>query len=75
MTTRRRRTNSNNEGKENFPIVTVNGSRNYAPGSATYEATKSFGLPVDDLDADMTCRDRTNEFMSAVKSMQARQVG
>ena len=28
----------------------------------------------DTSEPDMTCRDRTNEFMSAVKSMQSRQV-
>ncbi|KAI0219604.1 Syntaxin-5 [Lamellibrachia satsuma] len=73
MTTRRRRTNSNSEDKENYPIVNAKGNRTYVSSGTAYEATKSHGLPVDDIDAGMTCRDRTNEFMSAVKSIQTRQ--
>ena len=75
MTTRRRRTNSNSEDKENYPVVNAKGNRTYVSSGTAYEATKSYGLPVDDIDAGMTCRDRTNEFMSAVKSIQTRQVG
>ncbi|KAK2175404.1 hypothetical protein NP493_734g00031 [Ridgeia piscesae] len=72
MTTRRRRTNSNSEDKENYPLIAPKSSQTYVSSGSSYEATKTYGLPVDDINADMTCRDRTNEFMSAVKSIQAR---
>ena len=74
MTTRRRRTNSNSEDKENYPLFAPKDSQTYVSSGTSYEATKTYGLPVDDINADMTCRDRTNEFMSAVKSIQARHV-
>ncbi|XP_013387694.1 syntaxin-5-like [Lingula anatina] len=84
MLARRRRTTSGSETdqKENTP------PRPYASGGATAYNTRGSpsGSPslstrpqapppsLRQVDPDMTCRDRTNEFMSAVKSMQSRQV-
>lgn len=73
MSARRRRTTSRGEteeDKENF----------YSGPQPTGKTFVLDGPPPPPQggarrDTDMTCRDRTNEFMSTVKSMQSRQVG
>ena len=75
MIARRRRTNSgNSETDANRETQYNTGYTNYNQTGRTYVETlpppTRVAPPVDD----MTCRDRTNEFMSAVKSMQSRQV-
>ena len=79
MNTRRRRTNSGREHSEEN-----NGYTNNAYSTNSYSATPSSTqsdnyhseVPVQSsfitTDSNMTCRDRTNEFLSAVKSMQTR---
>ena len=70
---RRRRTNSNGDQDPNQDVYA------YRPPPASGQRYSPERLPTDslyrgDTEPDMTCRDRTNEFMSAVKSMQSRQV-
>ena len=71
MIARRRRTNSNSDkdspnsnyyvGVQNIPQTYVQHNTSPPP-------------PPPKKDPEMSCRDRTNEFMSAVKSMQSRHV-
>lgn len=83
MYARRRRTNSNSdkENKENHgPYSGTNNSRGFtsdiagSAGEGSQFVQQAVPPPVAPFkDRDMTCRDRTMEFMSAVKSMQSRQ--
>lgn len=82
MYARRRHTNSNSEKEDNKENHTA-----YSTSIYTYDkqipAVKDFSPVLSDpslpstgrigTDPEMTCRDRTNEFMSAVKSLQSRQ--
>lgn len=77
MIARRRR---NNSGSENKAILSSPGTVNNTSASlgdqgGKYRHSSPPPLAVTPvLDPDMTCRDRSNEFMSAVKLLQSRQV-
>lgn len=69
---RRRRTGSNSEQD---PLISVE-DQYRSPRDSSRDSTRdSSPAPpfANGRDATMTCRDRTNEFMSAVKSLQSRQ--
>lgn len=68
MIARRRRTNSGSESKQNGYQSHQTGAGTYTSNSPTSSPSKSYPEP------EMSCRDRTNEFMSAVKLMQSRHV-
>jgi len=82
MSARRRRVGSESESRE--LLIPVDSDRQ--PYSQTYVAPAPNPVPQsapqvyssfpdpNSLNSEMTCRDRTNEFMSAVKFMQGRQV-
>ncbi|XP_070576418.1 syntaxin-5-like [Ptychodera flava] len=59
--------------------MTTRRRRTYSDEAREEENWNTFGKPhvtttyVERYDSDMTCRDRTNEFLSAVKSFQSRQ--
>ena len=63
MIARRRRTNSDSEKETN--------KENQRPNGSLYSDAPLIPLRKD---PEMTCRDRTNEFLSAVKSFSSRQV-
>lgn len=67
MTTRRRRTGSETEREA---ISFVSTARTFEPRN-NVETFNSKPIEIPDLD--MTCRDRTTEFLSAVKSLQGRE--
>ena len=69
MLARRRRTNSGGENQANQS----NQQQNYR-GSTRQQTPTSTPPRSSAIDPDMTCRDRSNEFMSVVKSIQSRQV-
>ncbi|KAK2150428.1 hypothetical protein LSH36_405g00044 [Paralvinella palmiformis] len=81
MYARRRCTNSNSEkedDKENYKAysTSVYSYKQTPPAKGSSPVSSDPSLPPAGriiTDADMTCRDRTNEFMSAVKSLQSRQ--
>ena len=85
MLTRRRRTNSNPDSDEKSGSPHVNrtyvseagGYGNIASGQPVAPPPQSVPSPPRPQrpDPDMTCRDRTNEFATVVKSLQSRQVG
>lgn len=66
MIARRRRTNSGSESKQNGYQSHQTGKGTYTSNSPLSSPSKSYPEP------EMSCRDRTNEFMSAVKLMQSR---
>ncbi|KAJ8309213.1 hypothetical protein KUTeg_014087 [Tegillarca granosa] len=66
MIARRRRTNSGSESKQNGYQSHQTGKGAYTSNSPLSSPSKSYPEP------EMSCRDRTNEFMSAVKLMQSR---
>jgi len=68
MLARRRRTNSGGENQANQS----NQQQNYR-GSTRQQTPTSTPPRSSAIDPDMTCRDRSNEFMSVVKSIQSRQ--
>lgn len=73
MIARRRRTNSGSENKQ--PAVNNQGPGTY-PASVDqgHRSFRTSSPPAPcPVDPDMTCRDRSNEFMSAVKLLQSRQ--
>jgi len=82
MYARRRCTNSNSEkedDKENYKAysTSVYSYKQTPPAKGLSPVSSDPSLPPAGriiTDAEMTCRDRTNEFMSAVKSLQSRQV-
>ena len=72
MSARRRRTNSGSErgpNKENYQYRSAANNKTFIQ---VQESPKPPPPPA--RDPNMTCRDRTTEFMSAVKSLQSRQV-
>ena len=74
MSTRRRRTNSGREQSEEVNGYTYSNCSTY---STTHLDNFSSDIHTPSsfiTDSTMTCRDRTNEFLSAVKSMQSRRL-
>lgn len=71
MIARRRRNNSDSDERPN-PYNRYQGSTGQTFVTQTPPSTSDYSLPV--IDTEMSCRDRTSEFMSAVKSLQSRQV-
>ena len=76
MIARRRRTNSNSENKEDSYAVRGQQTPSTFVSDNSTASYNSYTPPMGGSSEHitMTCRDRTNEFMSAVKSMQSRQV-
>jgi len=75
MLARRRRTNSGGEASQPSTQAGFNSSKTYnslqqIPSSPRSSPSSSH---TQITDPDMTCRDRSNEFMSVVKSLQSRQ--
>ncbi|XP_045175121.1 syntaxin-5-like [Mercenaria mercenaria] len=68
MITRRRRNNSDSDDR---PIT-----NRYQLGGKTFETQEPAAseFPSSFIDSEMSCRDRTNEFASAVKSLQSRHI-
>lgn len=77
MTTRRRRTRSGSLEEQTDQSVPPGSYRNSTPPRGPPPVPGSPRAPAHGragtTDRDMTCRDRTHEFMSAVKSIQSRQ--
>ncbi|XP_041353212.1 syntaxin-5-like [Gigantopelta aegis] len=71
MIARRRRTNSGSENPHSFTDGNSYVTRTRTTVVQSVQASPQASHIS--VDPDMTCRDRTNEFMSAVKSLQSRQ--
>lgn len=70
MLARRRRTNSGGDHQQSSQATHSNQQQNYR-GNTRHQSPTPPRPPA--IDPDMTCRDRSNEFMSVVKSLQSRQ--
>lgn len=79
MSARRRRTNSGSSETD------AKRDNYYPPGNYNQQTSRTYSVQTENPspppprkyfvdESNMTCRDRTNEFMSAVKSLQSRQV-
>ncbi|XP_005100954.1 syntaxin-5 [Aplysia californica] len=88
MLARRRRTNSGSDNQQVSPAANYTGQQSFqgqgqAYGSGSRGSHRNTSLSPSPsrppppsqplIDPDMTCRDRSNEFMSVVKSLQSRQ--
>jgi len=71
MIARRRRNNSDSEDRPN-PYNRYQNNTGQTFVAQTPPPPSDFSLPV--IDTEMSCRDRTSEFSSAVKSLQSRHV-
>lgn len=72
MIARRRRNNSDSDDRPNQYTRLQNPAQTYETTLPTATVTSDFSSSY--IDSEMSCRDRTNEFASAVKSLQSRQV-
>ncbi|KAH3853974.1 syntaxin-5-like [Dreissena polymorpha] len=75
MLARRRRNNSESDDQPNpYGRYQSQAPTTFVSQTPPVQTYTSSEIPLASYDSDMSCRDRTHEFMSAVKSLQAHQV-